>query len=531
MHVFFYVMILLVLKIQLCRASVCNESSIVKSKSYDIKYMNGKNLDYNRDQDSTGYCYAYAQADALEQFLRKNGVMDKGTRISALALAISHDKERWDNEINKVAKSSLDFVNTQARVKQLNRSLTNYDQQLIKIDNRLLNIEEKMFPTQMKIRKEIKAKIDSASSYKEAKKLEDYLKKIIKQQRKESSKKHHLIRAWLRSKEKLKQLISKTEEEERQLLPYKFFIPSGGTIEKIKYGQTLCYENELSSSDNGIKVYYRKNFEEFKKKKLFFYPHNLSDSLGYIATKKNINNENCILYDVVKEIMPDLPLSFSDFDNIVKKMKKSDNIFEKIMLSSCAKKGNLPKKIPEMKTTIKEEKLDGAIDEALKNGKIAMIAYSSGIFSARGFGGQHASTIVGKVSLCNQPYYVLKNSWGNEACKKNRDQFLGLNSEYSKKYNAFYKEFSDCYNQNKKEWSSKTNMFCQKQSAEYKTCLNKYGEELEQKQSVCSSTFDKKKQSAASTIKTPFYCDDRGNYIVEKKHLLKGLSRVTYFKN
>lgn len=510
---------------QISYSNTCNEVTSVKDKSYDIKHMNGKNLDYNRDQDSTSFCYAYAHADALEQWLRKKEKIGKDDHVSALGIALEYDKQKWNGIFKKLSKFDKIDPNAAKYKNIIINRLDSRENELKVKENQLDQNVKRMYPDKFKERQAFRDKIKKTDSYsKESKELQKNLNKLIEKQRKEISSKSRLFKYKLKKITQLKAEIKKLNDDYDKYKDMSIYVPRGGISSQLKYSSNICFENELSSSDNALKDYYNKHLEEFKKRKLLFYPKNLEDGVGYIASKRYINASNCNLYEVINSIMPNIPLTMNEFNNLLSKMKKDDNIFEQLMKVSCSKKDDITSNLPS--TTFARrpiQNIEKNISDALKSGKIAMVGYRPVVLSKNiGRHSLHASTIIGEIKLCNSPYYVLKNSWGSEACKKNRKGFLKIDQDYKDKQAKFHNELQNCSEDGKKKALNQIRNNCKIYASTYLLCKEKYEKEMESNEASCSQKYMKAIDSISKNNKTPFYCDEKGNYIIEKNHFLKG---------
>ncbi|NDD90923.1 hypothetical protein EBZ37_02395 [bacterium] len=459
---------------------VMNLSSAPEGFITDVK-KNDVALGPTRDQDEIGYCYAYASADLLEQWMKRHGQMPEKENVSAVALALRHDSQNWNpfdplnSPVARIKKASA--LNQMSSIGANVASLMSY--RLIKTST-ILNL------------------------------IADDLKKL-------TTDRNGVIQEGGFSNPALKRTV-----------------PSAAWLSGV------LYESEVSSRDNGLKELVKRKAYELQSRANK--PDDFKEGLLYLGEFFYADAPNSCAPDVADTMFPAAQIrNIQDLKRIAQEATdRRTGPFDQIL--NTARRNRTGDFIParsappfvvtteevqdvqKHRRNIKaatvyplEEEHNKAvltsIDDALEKGEIVSFAYPAEMLVAstlpeagydpskgrcRGACPNHESVISGKLKVCGKEYFVLRNSWGKGACSHTRANFINPDrvSELRELDLAL----------------AKTNY----SEAE--------GERIEKSKERSHSSLIRKR---ARVAEVPYFCDADGNYIVRKDYLQKGIYTAT----
>lgn len=473
-----------------------------------------------RDQGPIGNCFAYVASDLLEHWLKSKGNLSQEQQLSPLGIALGYLGEEWE-------KKTVDFYGLYLMGREYLLSIA---QPLrVKIESLRGRIEE--------LKKRVEFLDDSISGLPIAKRTaelrkgEENLPHLFRARLIEAT---YLMRdksleaqAWLAENypdlipdfEEYNQLKSDLEHTENLL---KSIIPSLGQV-VLEGGDSvfsipvvwprICLESEVVSQGISIGRIYREHPELFEDE--FYRPENLQGALAYLALSRySQERQSEIYYTIARAIFPGLPFeNANDFFYFVDGLGVYDNLFDALLEQSCLERGLGWSKpmFEEVLTSMTKEKDKGRvfdlIDRGLAEGRIVSVDYDSNLLIKEELVNpamDHGSSIVGSLYICDEPYYILRNSWGEGGCSKIRDRF-----KFSEESNEIIQSFED----------------------EKKICYDRASsvddeEERDLLFHQCYKTFLTRKKTLV-----PFFCDAGGNFIISKNQLEKGIFDGAYIKN
>lgn len=472
-------------------AQTCNHQALRENFNTELEkgiikytYKNDQYLGPVRDQDSTGYCYAYAGADLYEHWLKKKGLMDKGEQVSGVAMGIMTQKRNWRDLMSDVSGQQFMDQEKVKKLEELNRSLKVLD-----------DLYDKTFKEMLGTTSDERRDV------------------LLKKWQEITGKQAPLMR----EKIKLRNSFSQGT-------------PGGGSARMVieKGMKKLCFESEISSQ--GVDRLRRENTS---KDSIDVRPwdvfESINDALIYLNLDKLSNEaefdkENCQYLKVVNALFPGIFFkNVSELKAFLEKLGESN--VEEFFQASCSDK-KIPKK-PKIKEEFelsnyilkkKNKKIEAMIDGALKKGDVAVAYYHGNLLAGDKFAGlsldAHASVITGSIDICGKNYYVLRNSWGKESCKAYQIEF-----EYQLSKNETYKNSTTkrqtCQIKAAQELA-RGKMVCKEQDM---LCLNKFVDLYSTAMDQCRDVF------ALETKDIPpssLYCNAEGDFIIAKDHFLKG---------
>lgn len=479
---------------------------------------NDQNLGPIRDQNGVGSCYAYAASDLLEVWLKSKGKLPKNRQLSPMAIFFIDNYDHW----NKLTRRNF---------------------------SRLLQIEKDIVSPFNDLGEEINNLHTKLEKLKNNDELDwwTYFKREISLDG---------TRRLLTLKALYWQFIYSGKLDLYRTANNPTSFDDGGfshlAIERALKKKILCLESEVNSRDEKIKSLYK----EDKNQELFSMTrHNnyLLDSISTLSTSHidQYEDDRCKSFYLANAIFPNLFLqSFQDFDNILKKIDDDNNIFDELLKKSCTSLsiGSGPKikfkKVYEAAKfypdQLKNNYLFTLIDKSLKDGGIAAVSYFPEILEndiLKRISGKtayaHTSSIVGSLKLCGEKYYILRNSYGEDDCEIKRTNFTP-----SPKTQINKTELEQCIERATKKRNSAQSrcsiseclpndqgtLVCRPPEG----CPDNYDDiwkiYLRESQN-CSSRY--KGQKWSRLISHPYFCDSKGNYIISKKQLERGLFDAT----
>lgn len=477
------------------------------------------NLGAIRDQDSVGYCYAYAGADLLEDYLKRHGRLDEGQSVSALALSLNYDKQEW-------GKNLKDFREIAAYKERINSHLERISSEMERLRSQRSALYDKykqvtrsyaeshpLYPEVLTLEKRVEEQ--------EGEEREKLFEKLIETKRlivEDLKRRNDEFRNYDRETREEANLINE-EIESLQLtisMNEELFespiIPEGGlTQEAIETSwPRICSESEVSSRDIGIQKVYE-NHRELYTASALFTGETLEDALGYMHTYWNDEGRQCSVYRLGQAVFSEFPFdNYTEFTRFLDGLDGEAYFFGEMLKRTCSPVTQMNRPIIKSEEgSVGDRIVLDTVDEGLKNNRPVNIDFHSHILEQKGFDPEikddrHASVIVGSFNKCGEQYYRLRNSWGEDSCERDRFEMLGDSAQV---------ELNKCVRDSTVEM-----VFCEESDEK---CLMQ--EEL--KQSEIKSECGEKVKSGA-----PYYCEN-GEYVIKKSYLRQGVYRATYITN
>lgn len=459
-----------------------------------------------RDQDSIGWCYTFTAADLVTDYLRRNR-----------------------DQIPKNFSSKLDFTKTENTVSPLSgafameagrsggiaftagadESLKNYDE-VLEINNQIVKINEEL-------KEQCGGEICKWGCFRDSEDVEC----------KEWLKKHDT--------EKIKELDNKRERlNERKSMyswAYQKGIIEGGRTEKIAeyfLSKGFSLEKQISSEDT-------KNVDflsELNKKMLVAYMDAQTKDEALCNGFKVIKQVCSSCEDLFTEIKPTLESGFDWNKSVFHEFSNLDVIKNKLKNPDQPKVNLIEKK--------NNDEIREKINHYLGKGQIVAIGYDVKDIVSLNSGG-HASSLVGRTCVRGQEHFILRNSWGNQACDdfKKSTTLAGIN-----KLGRRIKYGDKTIIKADKDNFEKTSIYrkCFDQCQQIKEPEVRYGnvsmysmgdpinlEEITrtklEKTECENSCYQKSKDQLSEVIET-FECD-KGYYFIRSEKLLNGLKDIT----
>ena len=211
------------------------------------------------------------------------------------------------------------------------------------------------------------------------------------------------------------------------------------------------------------------------------------------------------------------------------KLNPSENLFSELLKKSCRVKdyGVKPEVEVHFKNIFGHFRLEvdigsidlNIIDSALEKEKLVAVTYDVEIFERERLSkkqANHASTIVGSMSVCGEPYYMLRNSYGKKSCSIDMEYFAPSQSSQSKI------KLNDCYDEVEK------GAYSLYPECTIIKCIENRIAAYQEWRNDCDGKYKKK---YLEEVNHPFFCDPDGNYIVSGKHLQKGVFSAEFIRN
>jgi len=529
-----------------------NPNTLDQSKEITNYIKNDQHLGPVKDQDSTGFCYAFAGADMVEVWLKNKKSLSKNQSVSPMGIGLNYHKKDWESktadfqilaikrdllapkinsirskisetrdkryknrdEYNQLLDTHMKKHPKNGELNKLRDRMTNPDQDelMIKSQNKMATYRElqnSISGLRDKIENEIK---QSPAFLADTKDIDEEIIDL------EKADEHFHNLLW-----KLKAEIRGADED----------IPKGG-ITKDALEQawpSMCLEAEVNSRDEEIKRVYDSYREMLENSS--YTPNNFQDTLGYLySTRYSPDQIDCSYFQFTKALFPRLPYENpSDFYKFISKLNVYDNIFDSLLKKSCSKKDFKPKpiiveeKIPHFLPLNDNSKIFDHIDKGLVSGNIATISYRSNILNQENLDKDddtyHASTIVGSMNLCGEPFYVLRNTWGKYACKEKNRNYRSSKKRRKLRKQILNKKW-DCIDRTRAEVDNQFPI------CENDLCL----EQANALDSKLNAECDKIHMDEVNRkLEHPFFCDSNGNFIIKKSHLKKAVHRATTITN
>lgn len=345
-------------------SQTCDEYKIRENFSEEIKkgtlkytHNNDQFLGPTRDQDSIGYCFAYAGADLYEHWLKKKGLMDKKEHVSAMAMGMKTHKQSWDFLMEKDFFNSNRFKEKMEAIEGINKKLE----------------QEKDFNEILLLNK----------------KKSDIISSVIERTPEGDLPKNGILKS-------MKNVCFESEVSSKASKTLKGVNPRGidlfnssGPEEMMNVQWFLNLENLQSINDGNKK-------DEnclFLKVVNTLFPGYIFSSLSELKLFIEKLDENRL-------------------EHFIKNACKDKLIVNKPKIKEY---------LPIMTTKkIKMQKIETMIENALKKGDIAVVMYHSSLLFTKDENefkkDNHGSVITGSVDICGATYYALRNSWGKMEC-------------------------------------------------------------------------------------------------------------------
>lgn len=550
---------------------------------------NGGQLGPTRDQDSVGFCYAYAASDMTEAWLKKNGHMPANQNVSAMAMALQYEEGG-----NQFAKGLDDYRSQMTRREQISGNLAGFNEEVARMREELARTQEERYrllkaqsngqatnqnkePAESRGGQEsgtnsatsnksaLSGKLSVKKSDKAMKQIaEDILKNAedmnsnaagrssrggttsergpqqgsgesIEEMDERIRRMQNTINGYMDLIEQLQDRINEIDRTSLDAL-----VPSGGfTAQALNNSwPKICWESEVSSRDNRIKEIYENNRELFSS--MAFTPDNLATVLGNIALVEDAQSQpqsSCGYYQIMKSMFPGLP--FRDSQTMMDFFTRLDlrsNMFRDILDESCGEK-NLSTQPVAHSTKVNHEHpiqnndhIFAKIDETLEKGDIAGISYRSSLFNKNDFASEerkdyHASVIVGKMKVCGEEHYIVRNSWGQDSCKTHQQYFQSTEFSMDEMVESMRAE-SVCRVE-RDDFQNAEYPKCAGGEAGM-TCREEILRESEMFYRACMTRIAVPKYEKQNH---QFFCDKQGNFIVSKGYLKSATYSMDYISN
>jgi hypothetical protein len=318
-------------------------------------------------------------------------------------------------------------------------------------------------------------------------------------------------------------------------------VPSGGFTSQALNNSwpKVCWESEVSSRDARIKEIYEQERELFSS--MAFTPNNLAAVLGNIALVEDAQSQPqaaCGYYHVFKSMFPGLP--FNDSNTMMDFFTRLDlrsNMFDDILDQSCEEK-SLPTRPVAHSITVNHthpiqnnnDDVFAKIDETLEKGDIAGISYRSSLFSKNDFASEessdyHASVLVGKMNVCGEEHYILRNSWGQDSCERNQRHFQS--TEITPEESQQVRRDESVCRVERESFLNIESPKCPGGEAGL-SCREELLNESNMFYGSCMRTIAAEKYEKQNH---QYFCDDDGNFIVSKDYLKSATYSVDFISN
>ena len=569
------------------------------------------NLGPVRDQDTIGNCYAHAAADLLESHLKSKNQIPDDQHISALGLTILHDKDRWNvvaiEHYNLALKTGItskkmedDAISENInRLEKEKERLTNKSVEMIK--NFMEKEKKNNIPYQKVSQKleEIKVirKYDVNHAEDEYHELNKELELLNKEMAGKVFNQDGLYNNLLQIIEIDKKIASyleiktsiKNADTPNSGYGFSFssdrpYFPERGRVTDAieRTWPEICFESEVNSRDE-VHIDTASNNMEMLSDFTFtpVFP-DLKSRMLYLELNRHSDEYNCNNYLTAKTLFPNFPFqNSSEFFDFLNKFPIEENLFYGILQKSCDDKKITAK--PKLKEVMinniediegipsKNENILNIIDSELNSGKIVAVNYLSDLLNKitpEDVQSHHASTVTGSLTICDEPYYILRNSWGRESCRSTSLDFqtktkpettaalIQINKDHTdcqqKALETFKTKFPDCKNTffggteagfgiggiGLGIGENKTDLDTDKTGTGLGNGVafgfdKPSGQCIEARERITSEADCEKNyyNRKVKELSVPYFCDSNGNFIISKQQLKKGLTGATTINN
>lgn len=492
--------------------NTCHENA---ANDYDLR----DKFESIRNQDSIGWCYAHAAADLLTYHLRENGSIGKKESVSATGISLMTNSERRAERQAKLSffsKPSLmmglstmnSFTrNTDKRKQELEDQIEVLDLQYSKRKTELLNKRPDLIKKKQQAEKKSKEEKEKINN--------DIMGYLMN----DPEFRNILFETDLKGTEL--DLIEKSPKGNSGFTIPKAEEPEGGFSQRAAsraLRDGFCLESQMPSDDSIIPEKYsaliasKENMPEASMADLFKYFTSEQDK-----TEGRVFEEPCC--DEYENVFRStFNISKPIFDAIHKSLDPLGELSHEL----CVGKSKTPLSIDSEKLEDSPNKMKEFYDknepftvsmdanffdfgeEALDEKKADPDYERSG----------HAVLVIGKKTDCKtgKSKLIIRNSWGSNSCKKDRDNFRSLSSKNIRSINAekkIDKIYADCEAGSFSDYSA---------SKEAAICIDKA---ISQTKMIRKSIHPN----------NSFECDDKGNYIVDEDRFFKMSSRVSGLKS
>lgn len=378
------------------------------SKSNDVD-LSGK-FNGHRDQGPIGWCFAHAEADALSYELRRKGLIGKNDSISAEGIALDHHSVERLERIGTLKVNQPLITDLSGKVNNLNRKIENIYIELGKLQSgtdrnidKLRELHQAKSLAEAEIN-QLNRIIDQLRSSETSENLGGNSFRFLKQK----GLKNLCLESDLASYQDY--ILQKKSEASQIQSPY------GGGIQPTgrgAYGGSFGEGGVVNPYSTNGEVDYAAIFDSLLSPDRSSQPKPIlceqSNELTKVFTKLNLEEIYSVLYD-------------STIIDPLQELHKNN----------C-------KRSFDNKTTLDKSEYGSSdsalevINRALSSNRPAVIDYDASILTSSDYYlnpnlnhdnnraiGRHASTIVGRTYNCETKgyEYILKNSWGDEACER-----------------------------------------------------------------------------------------------------------------
>jgi len=445
-----------------------------------------------RDQDTIGWCYAFTASDLLTDFMNRNPD-HRPKKLSNL------DFTKKENMVSPMSGA----VAVENGVLELSSTMKmNYD-----IDKTFSY--EKVLENNIKLEKSQKDYNETCRNDCQHDCLYSYIHNLDYS---------HLKCDFFQSRSKdlpeIVKLFKKVEElDKKQRLDIGKYqrITMGGNAE-------LILDYYIRSGFSLESQFPTDNFKA--EDRLSQISHEFSLAFG---TAKSKEQALCSGYELYKELCPNCTQTFEDIKPILEKSLNPQKSALYELTNNDQFKFNLSKssKIDIKKFSYQEEselsEKRKNIDEGLTKGIVGIGYDISNILSLNK--GGHASTLVGKKCIQGQEHYILRNSWGSQACEAEKKEIILGRIETAASEQEVAKKYSGCMsicNDMPTKIENSFSLFSQddpKKVLEKKECKN--------------SCYNKNKDELSQKFGT-YECDKIGYYFIESEKILNATSSAQY---
>jgi hypothetical protein len=445
-----------------------------------------------RDQGQMGFCNSYAAVDLLSYWLNnsagfKNTKKDtriKENMVSALAYALLYHIKQNNPKTEKYNLAML-----HKKVKQAS--------------NKVDKITENIYKTNLKAI-EIQKEIEQSSTESENSNLYDQLQNILK-----SNKEYETATT------EYEKTMSDLMEISIPEIPFFYEDQETGnfaTIEDLS-DMTICFEKEVSSiglvsikKDSEIVSYSNSDI---------IYSLQMTCAKNAINFRDKNKEDNKAFIQEIKILFPNIKT------RVIKKImdQSQKSTYQKPISFFLKKNCDLNRKLGKRAPVIKHYSVNQGIkvlnwiDIALENKKPVpvFIIYNPDVFSLRWQSlfndAVHASVVVGKLKNpdTKKTEYIIRNSWGESACKSEYESYYGLTIGQEQELEQ---ELIDIIAQK-----------CKCDDPDKEKCFKKYADE----------NAEKAKELALKAPRS--YRCENGYYIIEKDALEQVISDVAWLED
>ena len=216
------------------------------------------------------------------------------------------------------------------------------------------------------------------------------------------------------------------------------FLPQGGWLGIVlPRTSRTCLESEVTSQGDrlpGLHSRMQRDFDGFPAR-----PRDLAGLLKHLATFRHFGREDAFpaTWEAARTVFKGAPFADTDgFRGFVESLEDDEDILTALLDASCQKRAwpkprtRTVRRGPWLATTVvnppfwSADALFRLIDRTLAEGNITAVDFKWRILERDGPPlldiENHAATVVGSLSLCGEPHYIIRNSWGAKICGRMR---------------------------------------------------------------------------------------------------------------